>query len=51
MISNINSEAIAYGSDFIKKVLFTLERSKEETQEKNQDQTLRAEAIQSLYNK
>jgi hypothetical protein len=31
--------------------LFTPERSKEETQEKNQDQTLRAEAVQSLYNK
>jgi hypothetical protein len=31
--------------------LFIPERSKEETQEKNQDQTLRAEAVQSLYNK
>jgi hypothetical protein len=31
--------------------LFTPERSKEETQEKSQDQTLRAEAVQSLYNK
>jgi hypothetical protein len=31
--------------------LFTPERSKEETQEKIQDQTLRARAIQSLYNK
>jgi hypothetical protein len=32
-------------------VLFTPERSKEETQEKSQDQILRAEAVQSLYNK
>jgi hypothetical protein len=31
--------------------MFTLERSKEETQEKSQDQTLRTEAVQSLYNK
>jgi hypothetical protein len=30
---------------------FTPEKSKEETQEKSQDQTLRAEAVQSLYNK
>jgi hypothetical protein len=31
--------------------LFTPERSKEETQKKSQDQILRAEAVQSLYNK
>jgi hypothetical protein len=31
-------------------LVFTPERSKEETQEKSQDQTLRAEAVQSLYN-
>jgi hypothetical protein len=31
--------------------LFTPERLKEETQEKSQDQTLRVEPIQSLYNK
>jgi hypothetical protein len=31
--------------------LFTPEWSKKETQEKSQDQTLRVEAIQSMYNK
>jgi hypothetical protein len=31
--------------------MFIPERSKEETQGKSQDQTLRAEAVQSLYNK
>jgi hypothetical protein len=30
--------------------MFTPKRSKEEIQEKNQDQTLRTEAVQSQYN-
>jgi hypothetical protein len=48
---NVRSHLMLRFRHLLIKSVFTLERSKEETQEKSQDQTLRAEAVQSLYNK